>query len=101
SAEPLRKLAADPDREIGLAAIWSLANMGDAGSLELVLRSADAAGFERIKATQACLLLAENLLAPGNTKPAVRIYTQIRDKRPEPAEAYLREAASRGLQRVR
>ena len=45
----------------------------------------------------ACLLLAENLLAAGSRKEAVRIYTHLRDTRTEPAEAYVRDAAARGL----
>lgn len=100
AADALKKLVADPDREVGLSAIWALANSGDAGSADLLLKAADSAGFERIKATQACLLLAENLLKSGQKQEAVQIYTRLRDTRTEPAEAYVREAAIRGLQKA-
>ncbi len=101
SAAELRKLVADKDREIGLVAGWALANSGDAGSTDLLLKAADSAGYERIKATQACLLLAENLLVSGQKKEAVRIYAHLRETRTEPAEAYVREAAIRGLEKAR
>jgi HEAT repeat protein len=101
SADELKKIAADKDRELGLAAIWALANMGDAGSADLVLKAADSAGYERTKATQACLLLAEKLLAGGHNKEAAQIYSRLRDSRTEPAEAYVREAAARGLEKTR
>jgi HEAT repeat protein len=97
SADSLKPLAADKDADVRLAAVWALANLGDAGSADLLLKAADGGGYERIKATQACLLLAENLLAAGRKKEAVRIYTHLRDTRSEPAESYVRDAASRAL----
>src|SRR5262249_12162343 len=49
AAETLRKLVVDPDRDTRLAAGWALANGGDAGAAELLLKAADADGYERIK----------------------------------------------------
>jgi len=98
SAEELKKLAGEKDRDLRLAALWALAQIGDAGSAGLLLKAADeAAGYERTKATQACLLLAENLLASGQKKGATQIYSHLRDTRTEPAERHVREAAVRGL----
>ena len=71
--ERLRKQAAcrAEDREVRLAAVWGLANLADADSIGLLLKAADTeANYERIKATQACLLLAEKLTAAGNKRAA-------------------------------
>jgi HEAT repeat protein len=101
AAPLLRKAVEDPDREVRLAALWALAQAGDAGSADLLLSKTEtAAGYERGKAAQACFVLAENLLAAGNRKAAVRIYTMFRDKRREPAERYLRDAADKALQQL-
>jgi HEAT repeat protein len=97
SADNLKPLATDKDADVRRAAVWALANLGDVGSADLLLKAADGEGYERIEATPACLLLAENLLAAGSRKEAVRIYTHLRDTRTEPAEAYVRDAAARGL----
>jgi HEAT repeat protein len=100
SARTLKDLVSDRDREVRLAAGWALARIGDAGSADLLLKAADKAGFERIKATQACLLLAETLRASGKKKEAARVYTHLRDTRTDPSERYVKEAALRGLASV-
>jgi HEAT repeat protein len=102
SVRALRKCLADPDREVRLAAAWALARIGDAGSVALVLKAADVEpGWERIKATQACLLLAETLAAAGKKKDAVKIYGHLRDTRTDPKEQYVREAAQKALAAMR
>jgi HEAT repeat protein len=101
AALALRKAAADKDRDTRLAALWALANIGDAGSAELLLKAADAReAYERIKATQACLLLAERLQAAGRKKEAGRVYTHLKKTRTGAAEKYVRETAERGLAAV-
>jgi len=99
SADTLKNLVSDKDRDIRLAAGWALANIGDVSSVDLLLKAADndKEGFERIKATQACLLLAENLLAAGKKREAARIYTHLRDTRTDPSERHIKEAATKGL----
>lgn len=99
SAEPLKGFVGDKDRDCRLASAWALANMGDAGSVDLLLKAADRdkEGYERIKATQSCLLLAEQLLAAGKKKEAARIYTHLKDTRTEPTEKHIKEAATKGL----
>lgn len=88
----------DPDREVRLAAAAGLARIGDARSTTLLLSAADkASGWERTKTTQACLLLADRLLARGNRKEANRIYIHLHDTRTDPAERYVREAAAKAL----
>jgi HEAT repeat protein len=99
SVEALRKAAADEDRDTRLAALWGLANIGDGGSADLVLKAGDApAGWERIKATQACLLLAERLLEAGKKAEAAKIWRRLKETRTDPSEAYVREAAEKALQ---
>jgi HEAT repeat protein len=100
AADLLRKLVTDPDQTVRLTAAWALANSGDAGAVDLLLKAAEASGFERVKATQACLLLAENLLTAGQKKEAARIYSQLRDTRTDPGERHIRDAAARGLAAV-
>jgi len=94
SVRALRKCLTDPDVDVRLAAAWALARIGDAGSVNLILKAADVEpGWERIKATQACLVLAENLSAAGKLRDAMKIYTHLRDTRTDPKENYIREPA--------
>jgi HEAT repeat protein len=94
----LKQAVGDSDSDIRIAAAWALANIGDAGSADLVLKAADThQDWERIQETKACLLLAENLLAAGNKKEAAKIYTHLRDTRTDDAERYIREAAEQAL----
>ena len=96
--DAFRQAAAEP--ETRLVATWALANTGDAGSVDLVLKAADVEpGYDRIKGTSACLLLAERLLAAGKKADAVRIYKHLEATRTDPSEAYVRELAVEGLAR--
>ena len=98
SVAAFQKAAADADTDIRLAAVWGLARVGDAGSVDLLLKTADTqAPWERIKATQACLLLAEALAAAGKKAESARIYTHLRDTRTDPKEKYIRDAAAKAL----
>jgi len=97
SVEALRQALADADREIRILAAWGLANIGDAGSVDLLLKSADTQGWERIQNTKSCLLLAERLAAAGKTAEARKIYQHLNATRTQPHERYIREVAQRGL----
>lgn len=97
SVGALRRATGDKDREVRLSAVWALANIGRANSIDVLLKAADSQGWERIQATKACLLLAEKLLAAGKKKEAVGIYTHLRDTRSDTDEHYVREAAEKGL----
>jgi hypothetical protein len=98
SGAALRKLIADEDRDTRLAAVWAVAAIGDAGSVEAVLKAGDTkVPYERIKATQACLLLAERLRAAGKKREAARIYQHLKDTRTEASEKYVRDVAAKAL----
>ncbi len=98
SVNALKQAVGDSDRDVRLAAAWALARIGDASSVDVLLRAADAQErYEGIKATQACLLLAENLLAAGQRDKAAEIYVRLRDTRTDPAERYVRDAAEAAL----
>lgn len=99
SVSALRKALQDQDSDVRLAAAWGLAQLGDAGSADPLLKLADGAtGFERIKATQACLQLAEIVAGTRMKSATARIYTHLRDTRTDPKEKYIRDLASQALQ---
>jgi HEAT repeat protein len=98
SSSALKKALSDGDREARLAAAWALAQIAQPSSVDLLLRAAEApSGYERIKATQACLVLAENLAAAGNKREAIRVYAHLRDTRSDRAEQYVRDLAAKAL----
>jgi HEAT repeat protein len=94
----LRKCLSDQDRDVRLAAAWALARMGDAASVDSILKMANAEpGWERIKATQACLVLAESLKSARKKEDAAKIYAQLRNTRTDATEQYIRKAAEKAL----
>lgn len=97
SIDTLKKAFGDEDREVRLAAAAGLAQLGDAGSVEVLLNAADADGWEGIRATDACLLLAEKLLAAGKRDEATRICSHLKKTRTDASEQYVREAADKVL----
>jgi hypothetical protein len=98
SVGALKKAVSDEDEAVRIAAVWALANIGDASSANVLLKAADQSdGWERIQATKACLLLAEKLRADDRKSEALRIYKHLRDTRTKPAERYVSDAAKTGL----
>jgi HEAT repeat protein len=99
SADAFLQAASDADREIRLAGLWGLARLGSPGAVEVLLKAAETQQpWERIKATQACLLLAENLVTAGRKTEAVTLYTSLRNTRREPKERYVRDLAAKALE---
>jgi len=98
SAGAMNAALADGDRDLRLAGGWGLARIGDAGSVEAVLKAADVEpGYERIKATSSALLLAERLLAAGKKSDAAKVYKHLKETRSDASEAYVVEVAAEGL----
>jgi HEAT repeat protein len=99
SVPEFEKAMADPDLDLRLAAAWALARLPYArASADLLKQAGTAENWERIKLTQACLLMAEKLAASGQKSEARTIYTHLRDTRSDPKEAYIRQAASKALE---
>ena len=98
SISALKSAVSDEDKEVRIAAVWALANIGETGSADVLQNAADKAeGWERIEATKACLLLAEKLISAGKTNEATGIYKHLRDTRTDAAERYVCDAAKIGL----
>ena len=97
SVSAFKEALADGDLDVRLAAAWALANVADPGSVDLLLEAAEAEGWERIQATDACLTLAENLVAAGKKAEAAKIYTHLQNTRTDPSERHVREAAEKAL----
>jgi len=96
--EVLLKALTDPDRDVRISAGRGVANFARADVVGPLLQAADRhAGWERIKHTKACLLLAENLRAAGAAAAARRMYTHLRDTRTKASEAYIRQNAAKAL----
>jgi len=98
AAPALRKLLASDDSDVRRVAGCALASIGDAECAKLLLKqSTMAEGYERLKLTQACFVLAENLVAAGKKKEAAAIYQHLSDTRREAVEKHFKDAADRGL----
>ena len=94
----LLKAAKDTDRDVRLAAVYALANIGDTAASETLLVASGArSAYERAVATDAVLLLAQRLGDAGNSKEAARIYRTLWKQRTDPAERHVRCAAILGL----
>ncbi|MDP6634889.1 MAG: HEAT repeat domain-containing protein [Phycisphaerae bacterium] len=94
SAPAARKLARDKDRDVRLAALYALGNIGDAGSKSVLLEAAGGdAGYERTQAVDACFLLARRLGEQGDTANAAKICRTLSVARKAPADVYDRCAA--------
>lgn len=98
SATALREVLASADGDLRLTAAWALSEIGDAGSGDALLKAAASAnGYDRVKLTQACLRLAENLVRLGKKREAARIYTALEQSHREPKQKHVREVAARSL----
>ena len=98
SAGVFKDALKDADREVRLAAGAGLARIGDAGSIDLLLKAADCQpGWERIRQTKHCMVLAEKLAAAGKASEAGKIYSHLRSTRTDASEKYIRDAAEKAL----
>jgi len=94
----LREALQDEDCEVRLAAGSGLAKLGDDASVDLLLKAADCEpGWERVKQTKHCMVLAEKLAAAGNKAAAGKIYQHLRDTRQDESEKYIRDVAEAAL----
>ena len=102
AVEVLQEETNDENRDTRVAALWGLANIGHAGSAQLLLNAADTEdNYQRIKATKACLLLAERLADAGKKDAAEKIYTRLHRMCEGTEAAYVCEAAEAGLAQLK
>jgi HEAT repeat protein len=102
AALDLQKAAVDPDADVRISARDALGNIGDAASVDTLLAATHITEpYERIKATEAALVLADRLLAAGQKKDSERIYKHLWDSRTTVEERHVRIAALHGLAAIR
>jgi HEAT repeat protein len=102
AAETFKQALSDPDPDVRIAAAWGIARIGDGSAFDTLLRCAEAhQRWERINQADACLALAENLVAAGKESDAAAIYAHLLKTKTDPSERHIREAAERGLAAVK
>jgi hypothetical protein len=98
AASVFQQALTDADPDVRIAGAWGLARIAAASGAEALLKCAEThQGWERINQTDACLALAEGLLAAGQKAAAAAIYGHLQKTRTDPAERHVAEAAGRGL----
>jgi hypothetical protein len=98
AADAFRQALEDADPDIRIAAAWGIARIADASAAEALVKCAQThQGWERINETDACLVLAENLLAVGKKSEAAAICAHLQRTRTDPSERLIYEAAGRVL----
>jgi HEAT repeat protein len=101
AAPDLLKAAGDADVEVRLAALFALANIGDAAATGAIQKASEAElPYERAKATDALLALARRLGEEKHAKEAEQIYRALWTSRAGPQERHVRCAAIAGLAAV-
>lgn len=102
AGDAFRQALGDGDPDIRIAAAWGIARIAAGSATDALLKSADAhQGWERINQTDACLDLADNLVAAGKKDAAAGIYAHLQRARTDPSERHIREAAERGLDAIK
>ena len=98
AGDAFKQALADGDPDIRIAAAWGITRIADASAADALLKAADAAqGWERINETDACLALADGLVAAGKKDAAAGLYAHLAKTRTDASERHTREAAERGL----
>jgi hypothetical protein len=98
AADTFQQALKDSDPDVRIAAAWGLARLAAPSAAEALLKCAEAhQGWERINETDACLTLAEGLVAAGRKDVAATVYAHLQKTRTDPAERHVAEAAKCGL----
>jgi HEAT repeat protein len=92
----IKQAADDGDPDVRLAVCGALANLGDEGSVDILIKASNAEGWQRIQVAKACLVLAEKLAAAGKKPAAEKIYRHLKETRKDD-EKYLRDLAAAAL----
>jgi hypothetical protein len=98
AADAFKQALGDADPDIRIAGAWGIARIADASAADALLKTADAhQDWERFNESDACMALADNLLAAGKKAEAMAIYMHLARTRTGPAERHIHEAAERAL----
>jgi hypothetical protein len=101
AAAEIRKDVAAADADLKVTAWYALGEIGDAGSIDALLKAAEgAASYEKNQTVDACLRLARRLGEAGNAAEAERICRQVMAARKDPADARHQSAALATLARA-
>jgi len=102
AAGDLQKATADAEAGVRISARDALGNIGDPGSVDTLLAASHITEpYERIRATEASLVLAGRLLEAGAKNDSKRIYKHLWDARTTVEERHVRIAALQGLAAIR
>jgi len=102
AADAFRQALGDPDPDTRIAAVWGIARIADASASEALLKCAEAhKGWEWINEIDACLALAENLVAAGRKNDATAIYAHLKRTWTDPSERHIYETAAQGMMTAR
>lgn len=96
SIAAIKRAANDGDPDVRLAVCGALANIGDEGSVDILIQASNTKGWERMQATKACLVLAEKLTAAGKKTAAGKIYRHLTETRKDD-EKYIRDIAAAAI----
>ena len=98
AADAFKQALGAEDPDIRIAGAWGIARIADASAADALLKTADAhQDWERFNESDACMALADNLLAAGQKAEAMAIYMHLARTRTGPAERHIHEAAERAL----
>ena len=98
SVKGLCGAAGSDDREIRLTAVQGLANIGDAGGVDAVIKASNAKGvWERDQTANACLNLADKLAAAVKKDDADKIYKHLQKTRTDANEKLVADIAATAL----
>ncbi len=98
SVKGLCQATESSDREIRISAVQGLANIGDAGGVDAVIKASNGKGvWERDQTAAACLTLAEKLTAAGKKSDADKIYTHLKNTRTDANEKFVADIAATAL----
>ena len=98
SVQHILKAAGERDRGIRLAALYALANIGDAAAIDTVKGALNTeSAYERSQATDACLQLALRLAEQGKAQEAKALYQHLLATCTADHEKHVRHAAQKGL----
>jgi HEAT repeat protein len=101
SVEKLLPATLSPDRDLRLATLWALANIGDPRAEGAILKSlAVESPYEKARATEAVFLFIDRLIEEGRKDIAARISRDLWENTEGEENCHIRCAALQGLARA-